>query len=118
MNHRFHAVHQQTYGYAAPEEPTQFINFRVTAIGLTGRPLLKPASRPAGHTTPRPLTQRQVYFGEAQGFLPCPIYARQSLFAGDVVTGPAIVEQMDATTVIHPGQQVTVDEYGNLLLES
>jgi N-methylhydantoinase A len=45
-----------------------------------------------------------------------PVFARHTLYAGHVVHGPAIVEQLDTTTVIFPGHQATVDAYGNLLM--
>jgi N-methylhydantoinase A len=46
-----------------------------------------------------------------------PIYDRNRLGAGAMIEGPAIVEEETSTTVVHPGQQLTVDEFGNLLLE-
>ena len=59
---------------------------------------------------------RLVYFEEAGGFADCPVYDRTRLRPGNVIQGPAIVEQMDATTVILPGQRATVDAWANLLL--
>jgi len=47
----------------------------------------------------------------------CPLYDRERLRAGNRIQGPAIVEQMDATTLIVPGAIATVDRYLNLLLE-
>lgn len=61
-------------------------------------------------------TVRQVCFAEAGGFVDCPSYDRCRLAAGDGVEGPAIVEEMDSTTVIHPGFRGEVDRYGNLLI--
>ena len=43
-----------------------------------------------------------------------PIYRREGLLAGRALTGPAIVEQLDATTVIEPGDHARVDAFGNL----
>lgn len=116
MNQRFHDVHQKTYGYAVPEEPTHFINFRVTAMGITHRPLFK--ERKTRQPLPRKdrIPHREVYFQETKSFQLCPIFERDWLSMGDVLAGPAIIEQMDATTVIHPEQQATVDPYGNLII--
>lgn len=111
---RFHTQHQQTYGYAATEEPVQLVTFRVTAIGLTRRPQIKPAGTRRG--TLQPLRERQVYFQETGGFVACPIFARTDLAVGDRLQGPAIIEQMDATTVMHPGHYADVDDYGNLII--
>ena len=66
-------------------------------------------------TTPAPVQTRSVYFS-GQGFIDTPVYARQAFQATHVVSGPAIVEQLDTTTVIFPGQEAVVDIYGNLLI--
>jgi N-methylhydantoinase A len=58
---------------------------------------------------------RPVYFATS-GFVDTPVYARHTLCTGHILTGPAIVEQLDTTTVIYPGQQAMVDAYGNLHL--
>ena len=60
--------------------------------------------------------RRQVYFAESAGFVDCRIYDRYRLRAGAVIAGPAIVEEFDSTTVIHPGYVAMVDRFGNLLL--
>jgi len=54
---------------------------------------------------------------EAEGFVSCPLYARDRLDAGNRIEGPAIVEQMDATTFLPPGTVATVDPYLNLIME-
>ena len=61
---------------------------------------------------------RAVYFDEAGGFVPTPIYRRERLLDGHRIAGPAVVEQMDATTVILPGQVAVVDERANLLIRT
>jgi N-methylhydantoinase A len=57
-----------------------------------------------------------VYFAESDGYVECPIYDRYRLGPGGVLEGPAIVEEIDSTTVIHPGYQAQVDKFGNLIL--
>jgi N-methylhydantoinase A len=57
-----------------------------------------------------------VHFAEANGWIDCPIFARSSLSAGSLLDGPAIVEQLDTTVVIMPGQIARTDEVGNLLI--
>ena len=54
----------------------------------------------------------------ASGFVPCPVYDRDRLEAGDRFNGPAIVEQMDATTFVPAGMTAQVDAWLNLILES
>ena len=65
-----------------------------------------------------PVAARKVYFDDAGGFVDCPVYERNGLSPGDVLQGPAIVEQMDATTVIPPDFRARVDEFSNLLLHA
>ena len=57
-----------------------------------------------------------MHFDEAGDFVECAIFDRASLAAGARIVGPAIVEQMDSTTVIHPGQSAAVDPFGNLVI--
>jgi N-methylhydantoinase A len=54
-----------------------------------------------------------VYFGERR---PCPLYDRARLEAGMQIVGPAIIEQLDSTTLVFPGQRAEVQEYGNLVI--
>jgi N-methylhydantoinase A len=61
--------------------------------------------------------QRPVYFAESDGYVDCPIYDRYALPAGATFAGPAVVEEFDSTTVLHPGYVLLVDETGNLLIE-
>ncbi len=61
--------------------------------------------------------ERAVYFEDVADFVPTPIYRRERLLAGHRLDGPAIVEQMDSTTVVLPGQHAIVDERANLLIE-
>ena len=48
----------------------------------------------------------------------CPVYDRDKLDAGNRITGPAIIEQMDATTVVLPDMVARVESYLNLILEA
>ncbi len=59
---------------------------------------------------------RPIYFKEAGAFVDCPVYDRGLLRPGNVISGPAIIEQMDATIVVLPGQRATVDPRRSLAL--
>ncbi len=113
---RFHAAHRQLYTFELADEPVMVTNIRVDAIGQQPTPKLKrwtvngaPAEARKG--------KRLALFTLAQGFISTPIYDRNRLGVGRVVEGPCIVEEETSTTIVHPGQRLTVDEYGNLLLE-
>jgi N-methylhydantoinase A len=110
---RFHAEHERTYGFAAPAEPVELVSVRLTSIGRIAKPPVRPLD-PGGA---EPKERREVYFAEAGGYVDCPIYDRYALGAGATFAGPAVVEEFDSTTVVHPGFAVTVDGTGNLLIE-
>lgn len=114
---RFEAAHTQIYGYASPDEPINVIALRLEATGCV--PKAKLVSQPPS-TTPVAdaiIGERKVWMPEAHDFVPCQLYDRTKLGPGHVVLGPAVIEQMDSTTLVLPGQTATVDSYLNLLLE-
>ncbi len=118
MLRRFHEEHERAYGFAAPAEPVEFVTLRLTAVGGIAKPKLREIPKREGDVSTARRTVRKVYFAEARGFIDCPSYDRYRLSAGGVVEGPAIVEEMDSTTVIHPGFRAEVDRFGNLLIRA
>jgi N-methylhydantoinase A len=116
MLRNFHEEHERAYGFAAPDEPVEFVTLRLTAVGSIAKPKLRELPVSGGDAKDALRAVRQVYFAEADGFVDCSNYDRYKLAAGAVIEGPAIVEEMDSTTVIHPGFQAEVDKYGNLLI--
>jgi N-methylhydantoinase A len=111
---RFHAEHERTYGFAAPGEPVELVSVRLTTIGR----IEKPSARSVEAVGPAsPKRERPVYFSEAGGFVDCPVYDRYGLAAGTAFPGPAVVEELDSTTLVHPGFDLRVDERGNLVIE-
>ena len=111
---RFHEAHRHMHGYDVPEAPVQIVNVRV-ALRVPPAPLPTPARTGGGRLTP--IESRSVFFEEAGGRIPCPIYRRQDLATGIALRGPAIVEQMDSTVVVPPEVRATVHASGSLLLE-
>ncbi|MFQ5540142.1 MAG: hydantoinase/oxoprolinase family protein, partial [Candidatus Binatia bacterium] len=61
--------------------------------------------------------ERMIFFGRELGMLNCPIYGREMLEPNHRISGPAVIEQMDTTTVVHPEQDATVDNYRNLIVK-
>jgi N-methylhydantoinase A len=111
----FHAAHRQLYGYDFADDPRQaveWVNLRVSGIGPIRRPdVVELAS---GGGSDRSVTgSRRVFFDD---WVDTPIHWRPDLGAGDVVRGPAIIEEFGSTVPVHPGFAATVDSYGNLLL--
>jgi N-methylhydantoinase A len=112
---RFHARHRQLYTYALEGAPVEIVTLRVRAAGRVGRFALPrlPRSRAAGK---RPRADRRPVFFAGSGWVVCPRLDRDRLPSGAVVAGPAVVEQLDSTTVILPGQRAVVDAVGNLVV--
>jgi 5-oxoprolinase (ATP-hydrolysing) len=108
----FHREHHKFYGYNFPDEIMEVISFNVTAVGVKTPPMLKllPAGEPA-----KLFARRLVYF-KTSGYIECPIYRREDLTSGQVIEGPAVVEEMDSTTLVHPGQSLSVAEDGIMSL--
>ena len=113
---QFHIEHDRAYGYSAPTEPVEFVNLRLTAIGKIAKPQLRELEGNNTGTAAAQKATRSVYFAESDGYVECPIYDRYRLGPSCVLTGPAIVEEIDSTTVIHPGYRAQVDRFGNLIL--
>ena len=94
IQERFHQEHERIYGYSKRQAPVEFVNYRLTAIGLLPKPTLpRAASNEAA--LPMPTAERQIYFSEVGGFISCPIYQREVLQASNHFDGPAIIEQLD-----------------------
>ena len=111
---RFYKAHERTYGYHTTEDPVEVVNLRLTAVGLSDA---KARTEQAGSAqAARPKSHRDVWFS-GDTAVNTPIYWRDDLHPGTTFTGPAIVEQLDATSVIHPGDIVRVDPAGNILIE-
>jgi N-methylhydantoinase A len=116
LRERFLAQHETAYGYAAADEPIQVVNARLVARGRPDPPVLPRRPR-AGSAAPASTRgRRPVFFESAQAFVDCPVYDRRHLGAGHVIAGPAVIEQFDSTTLLHPDQRAEVDELGFLLI--
>jgi N-methylhydantoinase A len=109
----FHAVHERIYGYARAGQPAEFVNFRAVHTYPLPRPSLRPTAPASGSVGDARVGARPAHFAPT-GFVSTAIYERARLPIGARVAGPAIVEQVDTTTVIPPGYAARVDPAGNL----
>jgi N-methylhydantoinase A len=115
----FHTVHRREYGVADERFSVAFVTLRVTGIGLAARPdggeLAAALQDGRGGTHDRPsVTRRQVYFDGA--FHEAEVYDGAQLEGGQVLVGPAIVEQRDGVVVLPPGAFGRADEFENVLI--
>ncbi|PYM78397.1 MAG: methylhydantoinase [Candidatus Rokuibacteriota bacterium] len=115
MRASFDDVYAARYGYASPEEPVEVVTWKLSAIGGSPRIALAKAAARSGEGSRK--GARRAYFPETHGYADTPVYDRYALAPGTSLTGPAIVEERESTTVIPPGVTATVDEYANLLAE-
>jgi N-methylhydantoinase A len=111
----FHDRHQQQYGFASHDAPVTIVNLRVIAQGPMPVPQLAEIPEQVGD--PPIKTTREVYFEELAQSIDTPIYERAVLGTGAQIIGPAIIEQLDSTTVIHPKTRASVHSGGNIIME-
>jgi len=113
----FAVAHQRMYGFVAEEEPVQFVTFRVEAVGLVLKAPLTEYPLDGEDASAAHCGHRDVWFSESGGFVTCPLYDRDRLRPGNRLAGPAVIEQMDTTTVVLPRMTALVDACLNILLE-
>ena len=108
----FHAAHEKAFGYGyRGKQKIELVNACVSGFGLIDRPAL-PKLAEGGAAKPR--TARRALFGGAS--VETPVYDRAALPPGARIEGPAVVEEFGSTTVVFPGQALTVDPYGIMIV--
>ena len=114
----FAEAHRRMYGFVAEGEAVQLVTFRIEAAGLVRKARFQPQTEAGPDASAAITGRRDMWLPEAGGFVSCPVYDRERLQAGNRITGPAIVEQMDTTTIVLPGMVAVVEPYMNLILEA
>ena len=115
IKERFDAVHDVRYGTCAPNERSEIVSLRVTVTGMLEKPILEEID--TGDTAPPAAADtgmRAVRFGEDA--LDTATWNRAALLAGNRIDGPALIEEHASTTVLHPGDSLEVDPFGNLVI--
>lgn len=110
----FDDLHRRTYGASAPEEDAELVTLRV--VSEVPVPHLRLPRIAAGRVADARIGERPLYDLTSAEFANAYVYDRARLGAHDRITGPAIVEQYDSTTVVLADQALTVDDFGNLLI--
>lgn len=112
----FDALHKENYGTDAPGETPEVVNVRIAstvAVPKLDLPALEHSDEP-----PVPSASRPVLFDAAIGYVDTPIFDRPDLKAGAVIPGPAIIEQLDSTTVILPGMTARIEKFGSIIIDT
>ncbi len=108
----FHRQHEREYNFRRDDAPVEIYRLNLRAVGLV--PKAEMAEREPGGAMPDPVARRQVWFDGAAH--DTPVHRRDALPSGARFSGPAIVEQLDSTTVIPPGSAAEVDRFLNIVI--
>jgi N-methylhydantoinase A len=113
---KFHLAHEQSYGYCVIDESIELVNVGLVAVLPIPRPHLKEVE--SGNRSPAHAQKgaRPVYFREARGAIDCPIFDRYALRHNNRIVGPAVIEEIDSTIVVHPHYLAEVGSFGIILL--
>jgi N-methylhydantoinase A len=115
LRKHFDEAHKENFGHTAPDEPVEIVSWRLRGIGLVPPvPVRKYERTGATLESARREIRKARFDGET---VDCPVYQREGLDIGTILNGPAIIDQLDCTTVIFPGQRARVDEYRNLIID-
>ncbi|HVZ14529.1 MAG TPA: hydantoinase/oxoprolinase family protein [Bauldia sp.] len=117
MHARFDSEHERTFGHRGSQHAPETLNIRVRARSAADA--RRGGSALAHHTADgeTSLPAREAYFGPTAGSMETPVLTRAALTGGRRA-GPFIVEEMDSTTLVPPGWNVSLDGYGNLIMEA
>ncbi len=110
----FFRAHDRYYGFHNETDPVEIINVRLTASAGLAK-LKTPKLSKVRAARPQPVAYRPVWFSHMRP-VKTPIYDREKLQPGHFIAGPAVIEQFDSTSVLHPKDGLVVDTVGNLLI--
>jgi N-methylhydantoinase A len=112
---KFHEDHGREHNYSRPGAPVEVYRLQVKATGLVRKAEFAKVPRRAGNAL-APVAERMVLFDEHPKLLKTRIFDRMHLAPGDVIEGPAIIEQLDSTTLVPPGIKAEVDDYLTIIM--
>ena len=113
---RYHERYHEVYGYDMRGQPVEAVSLRLVVMVKRRAPTHEKRKFVRGTVTEAVIEKRKVWFPES-GFVTTPVYDRDRLPANCRITGPAVVEQMDTTTVVPPRAKLRSDRLGYLHLE-
>jgi N-methylhydantoinase A len=112
----FKEEHYRLYSYTLSHGRIELVNLRVSAMAALPIARLVPMAEQQGAVTAAITGNRDVYFGRDYGWISTPCFDRSQLGAGAVIKGPAVLHQLDSTTVLGPTQHARVDRLGNIIV--
>lgn len=114
IKNHFDQVHKVRYGTSAPQEAADLVSLRVTVLGTMKKPPRHHVDEGAAQPEAAALRGTKPVYFRAGGWADTPVYKRDALRAGNVIAGPALIEEHASTTVVQPGDELRVDGLGNL----
>ena len=111
----FHRQHEAMYGHANRDAAIELVNARLVAYGVVPKPAPEPYRSTTQLMDDALIERRRVWFGAFA--IDCPVWERERLPERASISGPAIVEEFGATTVVLPGWRGDLDAHGNIRLE-
>lgn len=109
----FHGAHERRFGHAQPQNPVEFVNLRLAAVGRLARERQGFAVTPQA-SSPK-IGEREVIF--AGKTMRATIYSRALFTDQNRYAGPAVIEEESATTFVPPGYAFQLDDWGNILIQ-
>lgn len=116
LREAFFAAYKQTFGHVPPVGEVEVVNIRVAASATAGNSDLRvPTGTISGASAVR--GTRKVWVGDLSAFADVPVYERESLSIGQVVAGPAVIQEASSTLVLPSGARATVDATGSIVVD-
>ncbi|OLS23700.1 MAG: Acetophenone carboxylase gamma subunit [Candidatus Heimdallarchaeota archaeon LC_3] len=113
----FHSIHKKRYGYELLEDPIELVNIRTETIGKVSLPKIENIPKGSPKISEEAIKNyRKVIFNQ-KIILDVPVIQRKKLLSGNIITEPSIIEQLDTTTIIHPGWKARVMNDGHILMK-
>ena len=118
LRDRFDSHYEQAYAHALREHGLEFVGLRLSASLASFKPRMGEIEGGSSPVTDAVKRQQDVFIASHKQWFGCPVYAREQLQAGHRLDGPALVEEWNSTVLVLPEQMLSVDAYGNLILEA
>jgi N-methylhydantoinase A len=116
LEEAFGQEHERTYGHRAKiNEPVELVNIQVVGHGMLDRPTVPKRLRSGRTVDLKRPASRRAYFGPESGWLDSPVLFRSDLT--NTREGPCIIEEYDATCLVLPRSKVSLDGYGNIVID-
>ena len=114
----FHVEHDKRYGQAAVDEALEIVNLRLVLTSARSDTIAEEwMAQKWTPSEPADETSRKVIFSDAAAPVESRVLWRPAMTPGDVVVGPAVIEEPNSTILIHPGDRVTMTPTGHLVID-